>query len=245
MAIIKTSAIISEIRGTLGGNVFSSNKGGNYVRRYKKPTNRNTIAQQVMRTLFMTLSSLWRSLSYSQRAAWTTIATHYSYMNKLGESKILSGQQLYMKLNQQIQTYNQFGTITTFPLLETPAEPQTFPTMSIEDGECDIIAGQISLNNVLIDTLPEVPAGFGLVGEATQSLSRGIDAPQKGLFKAICSFEPTADLTDSAFAQNFYTRYNAIFGRPTVGSCFYVNIYLVSETSGEKSTVIRALYEVV
>ena len=52
MAKIKTSALVADIKGTVGGNVFASNKGGNYVRRYKKPINTNTIAQQEVRSIF-------------------------------------------------------------------------------------------------------------------------------------------------------------------------------------------------
>jgi len=45
MAIIKFSAIVSDARGKIGGNVFSRNKGGSYIRSYVKPINPSTPKQ--------------------------------------------------------------------------------------------------------------------------------------------------------------------------------------------------------
>ena len=245
MVIIKTSALVADIRGIVGGNVFSSNKGGNYTRRYKKPINRNTTAQQTMRNLFMTLSAGWRNLEDSEREAWNTIAPHYPYMDSLGQSKVLSGQQLYMKLNQQIQGYNAAGSTLPFALLTTPAEPQPFPTQVITQGQFDFSTTSLLLNNMLFDDLEAVPAGFGLIIEATQVLSYGITAPQKGLFKNIISWEPGTDVTDAGNATDTGGAYTAVFGLPAVGSMFYVQISLISQVSGEKSVASRARYIVV
>lgn len=245
MAIIKTSAIVADIRGTLGGNVFSANKGGNYVRRYKKPINRNTIAQQTMRNLFMTLSAMWRNLEDSQRAAWNAIATHFPYMDSLGSSKVLSGQQLYMKLNQQIQGYNAGGTTVPFSLLNDPSGPQSFPTQVITEGQFDFSLASLGLNYMSFDDVQAVPVGFGLVIEATQVLSPGITAPQKGLFKQLISWCPETDCTDSANGIDTGSAYTSVFGLPPIGSQFFVQISLVSLVSGEKSVPSRAIYKVV
>lgn len=244
MAKIKTSAIVADIRGTLGGNVFSSNKGGNYVRRYKKPTNTNTIPQQIMRALFMALSTSWRALADASRAAWIAIAPHYPYMDSLGETKILSGQQLFMKLNQNINGYNSNYPITTFALLDMPVTPQVFPTISFASGVCNNTTSEIELTNILIDGDASVPTGFGLVFEACQVLSQGISAPQKGLFKSLLSYSPSTDFTDSVNASDLYLAYVYKYGMPHTGSGFYGNIYLVCVESGEKSVPIRAWYQV-
>lgn len=239
MAKIKTSAIVADIRGTLGGNVFSSNKGGNYVRRYKKPTNPNTIAQQNVRLAFMALSSYWRNLSDTQRLAWNTITPHYPYMDSLGESKILSGQQLFMKLNQQINGSNVNNIYGQTALIYDPVEPQVFPAIFNPDTSCDISTAFISLNTILLDGTATIPTGYVATFDATQMLSPGITAPQKGLFKNLLTVPEGTDLTDSQFGSDLYGQFTNTFGAPVVGSMFYLNISLISNISGEKSVPAR------
>lgn len=126
MALIKTSALVSAISGKVGGNIFSNNKGGAYVRSFSKPTNPNTSRQAAVRAAFGALSSNFRALPAAQKANWNSVASNYPYSNKLGETKILTGAQLYVKANNVLQTAG-LPTVNSMPpapksLTQTRAE---------------------------------------------------------------------------------------------------------------------------
>lgn len=228
MAIIKFSAMVSDVRGTIGGNVFSRNKGGSYVRTYVKPNNPKTTAQAAVRSLFGALASAWRSLTQAQRNAWNAIVDQYPYQDKLGNSKIYSGEQLYIKLNSNL---NAAG----LPQLVEPIIPVSFPSFAMSEASVSATAGE-AFAQTLFNGSAEVPAGFSYIVEATDNLSVGIDAPQRGLFKQIAVLAETKDTS----AENIYARYTAVFGAPQIGSKVFYRGRLVSELSGEASTFAQA-----
>jgi len=63
------------LRGKLGGQVFSANASGEYVRQYVKPVNPNTQAQATARGGFSTALSAWHSLDASTKTAWAVLST--------------------------------------------------------------------------------------------------------------------------------------------------------------------------
>lgn len=99
MALIKTSALVSDISGKVGGNVFARNRAGAYVRQFTKPTNPNTPAQAGVRGIFGTNASAWRDLSAAQKQSFNEAAPNYPYTNRMGETAYYSGQGLYSRVN--------------------------------------------------------------------------------------------------------------------------------------------------
>jgi len=143
MATIKLGAALADIRGKVGGAIFSRNKGGAYMKAFTKPTNPRTNAQQERRALFGTLMSQWRNLSQAQRNSFINNSVNYPQTNKVGEVSILSGAQLYVKCNMtllgaglsqinflppapvglvkaQLGTYNVSNPFTWDSVLDTP-----------------------------------------------------------------------------------------------------------------------------
>jgi hypothetical protein len=246
MASIKLSAIVSAARGKVGGNVFSANKAGAFVRTYVKPTNRNTTAQQNVRSLFGALSSAWRNLTADARTRWNNAAIHYPYMNRLGDMSTYTGQQLYNSLNGNINAcfaapiYQ--GQLPA--ILGLPQTPREFGTIVNGITNVDNTAAQIPLTNLFVNNDQFLPANFGLIIEATAPLSPGITAPQKGLFKSICFLGPDTDFTDTDPWDYVYNGYIEVFGRPTAGEKLYIQVKLVSYISGEASVPVRTLASV-
>lgn len=90
MAIIQP--ILGNLRGSIGANTFSHNRGGDYVRRRVAPTNPNSSRQQTMRTFLGTLAALWSStLTAGERAQWDTWADNQNKVGPLGNSISLTG----------------------------------------------------------------------------------------------------------------------------------------------------------
>jgi len=63
-----------EIRGKVGGSVFSRNKGGAIMRVYAKPTNANSQSQRNQRNNFRSMSGTWNALTAVQRQMWESFA---------------------------------------------------------------------------------------------------------------------------------------------------------------------------
>ena len=98
MAIIQP--ILGSLRGSIGDNTFSHNRGGDYVRRRVSPTNPNSTRQQTMRTFLGTLAALWGStLTPAQRSQWNVWAGNQAKEGPLGNSINLTGINAFVWLN--------------------------------------------------------------------------------------------------------------------------------------------------
>ena len=97
--LIKGS-FVTEASGSLGGITAARNKGGQYLRARAVPVNPNSPSQQSARTSFASLVTIWtESLTPTQRQSWDTYAQNVPVTNKLGDTKLLSGQNWYIGTN--------------------------------------------------------------------------------------------------------------------------------------------------
>lgn len=100
MALIKFGGGITEMRGSIAGNVFSRNRSGAYVRSRTKPVNPNTDLQQIVHSIITLLTTRWsQTLTAAQRTAWNLYASNVVMNNKLGESINLTGFNHYIRSN--------------------------------------------------------------------------------------------------------------------------------------------------
>lgn len=120
--------ILGNLRGSIGDNTFSHNRGGDYVRRRVSPTNPNTSRQQTMRSLLGTYAAAWAGLTSAQREAWNTWAESQSRTGPLGNSINLTGINAYVMLNSRIADAGE--TALTSP----PADvaPDALSTFSVD-----------------------------------------------------------------------------------------------------------------
>lgn len=100
MALIKLGALAAEIRGSIGGTVFARNRGGQYIRNRSIPLNPSSARQNAVRSVFGNLSNLWSTtLTQSQRDAWELYAANVPLVNSLGESRNVTGLNMYQRAN--------------------------------------------------------------------------------------------------------------------------------------------------
>ena len=99
MATIKFSAIVSDVRGIVGGNIFSRGANGSYVKSFTKPVNKNTQIQQTTRNNLAVYSAKWRQLTDGDRQAWIDATSQQKYSNRVGTASTYTGFQLFMKTN--------------------------------------------------------------------------------------------------------------------------------------------------
>ena len=140
------STIFSAVSGKLGGTVFSRNKGGKYIRSLGIPTNPNSPAQIAARDALSTPVDAWTNiLTQAQRDAWIVYALNVPVLNRLGETKNITGQQMYIRSNQPRlrngigrrddgPTLFDLGTFTTPSLVVSAAQPSDL-VVSFDDSD--------------------------------------------------------------------------------------------------------------
>ena len=115
MKILPTLA--SDMRGSIAGVTASKNRGGNYFRARRVPSKPNTSAQQSIRTALSSLSSYWSTvLTAAQMASWNLYGKTNPVKNNLGQTIILSGSQMFNRLNVPIvASQGQSAIVATSP----------------------------------------------------------------------------------------------------------------------------------
>jgi len=99
--------------GKVGGSVYAHNKGGSYVRTFKKPTNPRSVAQTLARANLANSNASWALYSSAQKAAWNTFASTYFSPLRPKPGVIYSGQQASNALvNSAINLGHKTRTLT-------------------------------------------------------------------------------------------------------------------------------------
>lgn len=220
MALIKLTAIVDNISGKLNGTVFAKNKGGNYMRSKSKPSNPKTAAQMAVRAQFGTISAAWKNLTEGARSAWRESASNFPYINRLGDSKILSGFALHQKLNTNLDLIGE--DMLTFP--PEPQSPVNFTGITVtaaydsntEVNTLKIVAPQAVLESnskTLIYATPPLSAGV----ENFENKLRLIGINQSSGF-------------DATYDAN--TLYEAVFGELPVDAKVGIKLQNISSVSG-------------
>lgn len=227
-ALFKGSPIVGAISGKAGGSVFSRNKAGAYVKQFVMPTNPNTIKQQAVRTDFANLVSLWKNLTKAQQQAWIDITPQYPYTNRVGDSKEYTGQQLYIKLNQNLK-------IVGASLISSPLVPQSFSNVNITAAIMVLTGGVLTAATVALSI-----AGVStesIIVMATVNQSGGINNPPQSAFK----IDEIFDDASSGTSLDIKDSYIALYGSPELGSSVFVRAWMINENTGQRLNLGQAL----
>lgn len=129
--MLYTSPIFAQASGSVGGLTFSHNRGGKYTRARVTPTDPSTALQQTMRAAMGVLAPFWgETLTQPERDAWDLYADNVTWINPLGETIFLTGQQHFLRVNTvRIQTG--IAILSTAPSI---FDLGTFTAPSIEDA---------------------------------------------------------------------------------------------------------------
>jgi hypothetical protein len=105
MANIQFSALVNDARNKQGGTVFTKTRFGAMNRRKTSPVQPRTSYQTQVRSLFTLLAKRWSStLTAAERAGWISLAQGNPRTNVFGNSVILTGMQMYIALNRNLQS---------------------------------------------------------------------------------------------------------------------------------------------
>lgn len=90
--------------GSMASTTASHNRAGQYLRNRRTPVNPvGTGRRGTIRAAFGAASKAWAGLTPAQQAAWTSYAATSPITDALGQSVTLTGQQMYVAINTQLQ----------------------------------------------------------------------------------------------------------------------------------------------
>lgn len=218
MAKIKYSALVSDMRNKLNGSVLSKNRYGSYMRNKVTPVNRNTPSQLAVRNRLSALSSQWRSLTQTQREAWSGAVSDWTGTNIFGDIVKPTGQTLFIKVNANL--LNVSASQVTMP----PAKVGT-PAIS----GFSFTAQQTAPELKLTFAPTPVPANTAMIVEATDMLSAGISS-MDNKFRQIAVLPAT-----TATGEDVLVAYTAKFGTLVAGKKIGVRVKFINTVTGEAS----------
>ena len=99
MAKIKFGMFMTDARGKIGGQVFSKNRGGAYVRTKVTPANGQTARQSFVRQLLGAISQSWSGLTQSARDSFDGAVAQWSKTDIFGDIRNPTGKNLFTRLN--------------------------------------------------------------------------------------------------------------------------------------------------
>lgn len=209
MAKIKFGAMMVDASGKLGGQVFSKNRGGAYIRTKSTPLNPQTTAQMSIRGIFASISSAWSGLTEASRQSFNNLVSSYARTDIFGDLRNPSGKNLFQRLNQNLVISGQ-AQITVC------SEPQEVPFANISQCVASIAGEYFEAESVGNTT------GSKVVIWATPSLSQGTKFVKNKL-RQIGVFDGGNALTFDAWGS-----YVDKFGTPSVGANIYIGVRVIN-----------------
>tara|TARA_R110000803_G_scaffold3721_2_gene12661 strand:- start:12 stop:686 length:675 start_codon:yes stop_codon:yes gene_type:complete len=214
---IKFGAIVTDGRGKLGGHVFSKNRAGSYVRTKVTPSNPQTAAQSIVRSLFGTISAGWSALTQSVRDSWDGAVGDWQKTDIFGDIKNPTGKSLYQRLNNQAQ-------VVGYSAIATP--PVKLAMVSGQVTACTV--NSISGSIILTGAYAGADARVVLLGTSPQSA--GTKFVKNKLRQIVAPLANAYSDTDA------FDTYEAKFGTPAAGQNIYFGIKYILP-SGQSSPV--------
>ena len=215
MAKITMSAVVGAARGKAGGIVFGKNRGGAIVRLKVSPAQPRSNSQANVRSSFTALAQRWSAtVTDPARKTWIALAANHPVKDSFGQTMILTGLQMYQRLNRALASIAQ--AYIDVPPASLAAETPNGATLV-----ADSVAPTLTILPAAFNT-----AASGWVISATKPLSAGVSV-------AGAKFSDLKHgVTVLAAAQSFLTEYVAKFGTLTAGYKIFARIRYINKTTG-------------
>ena len=170
-AKIKFGMMMTDASGKLGGQVFSKNRGGSYVRTKVTPTNPQTAAQSTIRGIFASISSRWSSLTDAQRASFNGFVQAYARTDIFGDLRNPSGKSLFQRLNQNLEISGQTQTDVCNSPVEVPFANLAGAVAGISFSAFNVdYSGNLSGSRIIVWATPQMSQGTKFVKNQLRQL---------------------------------------------------------------------------
>lgn len=137
MAVIKLGSIVTDIVGSIGGTTFRRTSTGHAVYNKQGRQVKSAFAKASRKNELGNIFSSWYNLTESERNQWAYNASVYPLKDKFGNTKYLTGRQLYTKLNAHLLPANRTSDVKNFDTFVELAETQ-LETFDISNSELNL-----------------------------------------------------------------------------------------------------------
>ena len=196
--------------GKLGTFISFRNRFGQFRRRYVVPKDPRSPAQLNVRSRFGRVSARWRVLTDEQRTAWNAASGQVSSRSRLGKSGRLTGCQLFVKINSNLEFIGQAQ-------VDDPPSHPRFGTNPVGGLTITNARGAVALKL----SVPTAPAGTILVW-GTVPCSAGASFPGRFTFLGLLP-NPVGGVSD--ITKLYVDRYGVppVTKRVFIQTCQQVN----------------------
>ena len=119
MAVIKLGSIVTDIAGSIGGTTFRRTSTGHAVYNKQGRQVKSAFAKASRKNELGNIFSSWYNITEEEREQWAVNASKYPLKDKFGNTKYLSGRQLFTKLNAQLLPASASSDVKSFdPFVE-------------------------------------------------------------------------------------------------------------------------------
>lgn len=198
MAKIKFGMFMTDARGKVGGQVFSKNRSGAYVRTKSTPVNAQTSRQTFIRQLLGSISIAWSLLTANARLGFNNAVSNWSTTDIFGDSRNPSGKTLFTKLNLNLVNSGQAQVTNVPDKVDVPPLGDIEVQGDVTASSLEIVGGVVSAGSVIL-VMATAPQNAGV-------------SYFKGKFRQI-GFYPSASIA----TLDMWTDYANKFGAPAAG----------------------------
>lgn len=148
MPKVKNPLLSAEARGGIGGLVYNTWRGINYVKTNTSPTGQGTQKRLAAQALLTNISRDWQSLTNAQRTAWSQYAIDHPVSDWTGSPKRLTGMNWFTHCNINL------ARVSGTPVTDPPADPAP-----------DAVTGfavALATGDITLDWTAPTGAGFSL-----------------------------------------------------------------------------------
>lgn len=227
MALARFGGGVAELRGSIAGNVFSRSRAGAIVRNRAVPVNPNTIPQQLARSYMQQATDGFFALTAFEIDSWNTFASTQTRINRLGETYVPSGKQLYMECSINQQTIGGSFDQALGPVEGNP----NLPSLSFGDPILEVDATSITSVGLLTKD-----SNFGdvLCVQATGQMQPSINNVDK-YFRSI-GFQL---MTEVDWTSQYEARFETTLLSPTPGNVIHFRASAVNSNTGLASSWVH------
>lgn len=138
MAKVRFGSVAAQVSGSIGGDTYSRNRYGAYIRTRAVPTKSFTTFALDAKSRLIECSQAWAALTDAQRLAWRSWAAENPVSDVFGEKQVLDGHAAYVQINNRMLWAGE-SKLSTPPLLAPP------PALTSLTATWDIGAGTFAL----------------------------------------------------------------------------------------------------
>lgn len=224
MAQVKYGALVTELKGKIGGTVFQKSTAGFIAKNKQDAKLMNSIggslkmlsAKMGIQLSFVSkVAQAWAALTDVQRNSFVAGAVNFPFKNKFGETYTASGFQVFMQLNLN-QLFAGEAMFTTCPDKADSINPVSF-TAAWDPSGTFILTPTIAPS---ANTYTKVEACYG------SSKGRALNA---GRLKTVFGGK-------GAITIDIWNGYSALFGAFAAGSRIWVRLTYINTLDGTQST---------